>query len=211
LGLTRREFFFAGMAGGAVAAIGVLIPMSIASDGETVVVAPTTPPDTGTPPTTTAVTTTTMAPEVDASAAMVGFFPSITVTNLADLKEGVPINFDYPQVGQSNILVKMGEPVIGGVGPDEDIVAFSRICTHMGCTVPDYKHEYKVLGPCPCHYTTFDLIHGGVVSMGQATQNLPQVLLSVNDSGDVAADGVFRLVYGYANTLEGSQLVGDNT
>jgi arsenite oxidase small subunit len=211
LGLTRREFFFAGMAGGAVAAIGVLVPMSIASDDGVTVAAPTTAPPDTTAPATTTTTTTTMPPATDSSAAMVGFFPSVTVAQLSDLKEGVPVNFDYPQVGQSNILVKMGEPVIGGVGPDEDIVAFSRLCTHMGCTVPDYKHEHKVLGPCPCHFTTFDLVHGGVVSMGQATQNLPQVLLSVNDAGEVAADGVFRLVYGYANTLEGSQLVGDNS
>jgi len=209
LGVTRREFFFAGVAGGAVAAIGVLIPISIADRNNTPLAAPgTTTPPSGAPPTTT---TTTIAPDPGASAAMVGFFPSVTVTTLSDLKEGMPITFDYPQVGQSNILVKMGEPVIGGVGPDEDIVAFSRLCTHMGCVVPDYKHEHKVLGPCPCHYTTFDLVHGGVVAMGQATQNLPQILLSVNDAGDVAADGVFRLVYGYANTLEGSQLVGDNT
>ncbi len=210
MGVTRREFFFAGVAGGAVAAVGVLIPMSIADRNNTPPAAPgTTTPPSAAPPTTT--TTTTMAPDPDASAALVGFFPSVTVATLSDLKEGMPVTFDYPQVGQSNILVKMGEPVIGGVGPDEDIVAFSRLCTHMGCVVPDYKHEHKVLGPCPCHYTTFDLVHGGIVSMGQATQNLPQILLSVNDAGDVAADGVFRLVYGYANTLEGSQLVGDNT
>ncbi|GBE25048.1 MAG TPA: arsenate reductase (azurin) small subunit [Actinobacteria bacterium] len=209
MGVTRREFFFAGVAGGAVAAIGVLIPIAVADrDSTPPSAAGTTPPPPAAPPTTP---TTTIAPDPDASAAMVGFFPSVTVTTLSDLKEGMPITFDYPQVGQSNILVKMGEPVIGGVGPDDDIVAFSRLCTHMGCVVPDYKHEHKVLGPCPCHYTTFDLVHGGIVSMGQATQNLPQILLSVNDAGDVAADGVFRLVYGYANTLEGSQLVGDQT
>lgn len=104
----------------------------------------------------------------------------------------------------------MGEPVIGGVGPDEDIVAFSRICTHMGCPVGEYKHEYKALGPCPCHYTTFDLIHGGMVSLGQATQKLPQVLLTV-DGDSVVAGGLIRLVYGYDNSIEGGVLVGGTT
>lgn len=73
----------------------------------------------------------------------------------------MPVDFEYPLVGQKNILVKMGEEVIGGVGDGDDIVAFSRICTHMGCEIEDYRHDHKVLGPCPCHFSTFDLIHGG--------------------------------------------------
>jgi arsenite oxidase small subunit len=77
----------------------------------------------------------------------------------------------------------------------------------MGCAVSEYQHEYKVLGPCPCHYSTFDLVHGGMVTLGQATQNLPQLLLSVKDD-DLYADGVFRLVYGFDNTLQGGELVG---
>lgn len=139
--------------------------------------------------------------------AIVGVFPTLKVVSLSELQEGVPVFFDYPLEGQSNILVKMGEPVIGGVGPDDDIVAFSRICTHMGCPISEYQHEYKALGPCGCHYTTFDLIHGGMVAMGQATQNLPQVLLSV-DGDNVRAGGIVRLVYGYSNSLEGGKLVG---
>jgi arsenite oxidase small subunit len=139
--------------------------------------------------------------------AMVGVFPRVRVASLSELEVGVPASFDYPQIGQTNILVKMGEPVIGGVGPDEDIVAFSKLCTHMGCPISEYQHDYKVLGPCPCHYTTFDLIHGGMVTMGQATESLPQILLDV-DGDSVVAGGVFRLVYGYNNTLEGGELVG---
>ena len=45
-----------------------------------------------------------------------------------------------------------------------------------------------------------------MVTLGQATQNLPQVMLSVEDQ-DVYATGVIRLVYGYQNTLQGAQLV----
>ena len=139
--------------------------------------------------------------------ALVGVFPSVKVASLSELQDGVPVFFDYPLVGQANILVKMGEPVVGGVGPDEDIVAFSKICTHMGCPISEYQHDLKALGPCACHYTTFDLIHGGMVAMGQATQNLPQVLLDV-DGDSVMAGGLMRLVYGYSNSLEGGELVG---
>lgn len=180
--LTRREFLFLGGAAGAVVAVGVLVPITLTAEG--------TQDGTG------------------SSAALVGVFPTVRVAGLSGLEEGVPVMFDYPQVGQSNVLVKMGEPVIGGVGPDGDIVAFSRLCTHMGCTIHEYQHEYKILGPCPCHYSTFDLIHGGMVTLGQATQNLPQVLLNVVDD-DVYAGGVFRLVYGYDNTLQGGELVGE--
>jgi len=141
------------------------------------------------------------------TAALVGVFPPVKVASLSGLQDGVHVIFDYPQVGQSSILVKMGEPVIGGVGPGEDIVAFSRLCTHMGCAIPQYQHDYKILGPCPCHYSTFDLIHGGQVTLGQATQNLPQLLLSVSED-DVFATGVFRLVSGFDNTLQGGELVG---
>jgi len=180
LPLTRREFLFLGGATGAVLAIGVIVPIGIASR------------ETG---------------SEGSAAALVGVFPPVKVASLAELQEGVPVIFDYPQVGQSNILVKMGEPVIGGVGPDEDIVAFSRLCTHMGCAIPQYQHDHKILGPCPCHYSTFDLIHGGQVTLGQATQNLPQLLLDATDDGDIYATGVFRLVYGFDNTLQGGELV----
>ena len=102
--------------------------------------------------------------------------------------------------------VKLGEPVAVGSGPDGDIVAYSALCTHMGCVVSEYQPEHRALGPCPCHFSTFDLANNGMVVLGQATQNLPQVLLSV-EGEDVFATGVVRLVYGYANTLEGGQLV----
>ena len=58
-----------------------------------------------------------------------------------------------------------------------------------------------------CSFSTFDLVHNGQVTLGQATQNLPQVLLEV-DGDDVFATGVIRLIYGYANTLQGAEMVG---
>lgn len=134
-------------------------------------------------------------------------FPRLEVARLGDLQEAVPINFDYPLEGQGSVLVKTGRPAVGGVGPEEDIVAFSRICTHMGCELTEYQAEHGVLGPCSCHFSTFDLIHNAQVTLGQATQNLPQVLLQIEDD-KVYATGVIRLVYGYANTLAGAETGG---
>ena len=194
--LTRREFLLIGTTAGAVAAVGVVIPLTrVGTEGEA---APeTTPP--GTTPGTTPPTT---APP----AAVVSMFPKVRVAALSEVNATTPITFDYPQVGQANVLVKLDQPVAGGVGPDGDIVAYSSLCTHMGCQVTEYVPEHRALGPCPCHFSTFDLANNGMVTLGQATQNLPQVMLSV-EGEDVYATGVVRLVYGYQNTLQGGQLV----
>jgi arsenite oxidase small subunit len=49
---------------------------------------------------------------------------------------------------------------------------------------------------CPGHYSRFDCEKGGQQVWGQATQNLPQYALRVDDKGDVYADGVDELLYG---------------
>ncbi len=178
MALTRREFLFAGFAAGAVAAVGVVIPVSRLAGGQA----------------------------GDAPAAVVGFFRRLRVASVSDLASRDPVFFDYPLRGQANLIAKLGVPVSGGIGPDEDIVAFSRICTHMGCELTDYRPDQHVLGPCPCHFTTFDLAHDGQVVLGQATQNLPRVMLEI-EGDDVYATGLIRLVYGFQNTLAGAEMV----
>ena len=49
---------------------------------------------------------------------------------------------------------------------------------------------------CPCHYSRFDCEAGGQQVWGQATQNLPQYVLRVDDKGDIYAEGVDELLYG---------------
>ncbi len=190
--LTRREFILIGVAGGAVAAVGVIVPLSQMSNGEQIAVDGFS-----------SSTTTTLPPP---PSAVVGFFQKVKVASVGDVSITEPIKFDYPLQGQRNVLVKLGNPVSYGVGPDEDIVSFSSICTHMGCVLDEYKPEHNALGPCPCHFSTFDLANNGMVTLGQATQNLPQVLLSV-EGDDIFATGVVRLVYGFADTLQGAPMV----
>ena len=190
--LTRREFILIGVAGGAVAAVGVIVPLSQMSNGEQIAVDGLS----------SSTTTTLPSPP----SAVVGFFPKVRVASVGDVSITEPIKFDYPLQGQCNVLVKLGNQVSYGVGPDEDIVSFSSICTHMGCVLDEYKPEHNALGPCPCHFSTFDLANNGMVTLGQATQNLPQVLLSV-EGDDIFATGVVRLVYGFADTLQGAPMV----
>ncbi|WP_461027840.1 cytochrome bc1 complex Rieske iron-sulfur subunit [Streptomyces sparsus] len=72
----------------------------------------------------------------------------------------------------------------------EGIVAFSKICTHVGCPVSLYEQQtHHVL--CPCHQSTFDLSDGARVIFGPAGHPLPQLRISVNEDGFLAAQGDF--------------------
>jgi len=120
----------------------------------------------------------------------------LTVARLADLREGEPLWFDYPQAGCANVLVRLGMPAGGGIGPARDIVAFSARCTHLGGDLRGtLQAGEQVLGPCPRHLTVFDLTRHGVVLSGHATQSLPQVVLEL-DGERIRAIGMQGVVYG---------------
>lgn len=178
--MRRRDFVLGGAAAGALLATGVVVPLGfvLADDDD-------------------------IASGVDG--VEVAFYPRMRVGSLAALAGGEPQFFDYPLVGQSNIMVKLGQRAIGGVGEERDVVAFSNLCTHMGCPITDYVPEHLVLGPCSCHFTTFDLGRDGQPVLGQATQNLPRLLLEA-DGDDIYATGVFRLIAGYASNLSGVEV-----
>ena len=129
-------------------------------------------------------------------------YPRLRIASLADLLEGQPLDFQYPLQEHPNFVVKLGASALDGVGPDGDVVAFNYLCSHMGCPLKgQYNHDHKMLGPCPCHFSRFDLAKSGVMILGQATQSLPQILLEVK-SGDLYAVAVSGLVYGYRHNLE---------
>lgn len=141
-----------------------------------------------------------------ADARLVGSrYPASRIAALADLKLKQPKEFAYPNNAVVNILVKLGEPAGGGVGPLNDIVAFNATCTHMGGPVGAdvYKPAHNVLGPCPLHLTTFDLTRHGMVVSGHATESLPQIMLEIRD-GDIFAVGVMGLIFGYAENPHGA-------
>jgi ubiquinol-cytochrome c reductase iron-sulfur subunit len=73
----------------------------------------------------------------------------------------------------------------------EGIVAYSKICTHVGCPVSLYEQQtHHVL--CPCHQSTFDLSDGARVIFGPAGHALPQLKISVNKDGFLEAQGDFE-------------------
>ena len=121
-------------------------------------------------------------------------YPSNRLGNIKDLKANEPLDVSYPDENAPGVLLKMGKPVPGGAGPDGDIVGFTTICPHKGFPL-SYSASDSTFN-CPGHYSRFDAEAGGLQVWGQATQNLPQYTLRVDDKGDIYAEGVDELLYG---------------
>lgn len=122
-------------------------------------------------------------------------YPNHPVAKLSSLRENVPVAFTFPDAESPCALIKMGRATPGGVGPDNDLVAFSTMCTHMGCPV-SYDASSRTF-KCPCHYSLFDAEISGQMICGHATENLPQIVLQYDEkSQTVHAIGVRGKLYG---------------
>jgi ubiquinol-cytochrome c reductase iron-sulfur subunit len=64
----------------------------------------------------------------------------------------------------------------------DGILAYSKICTHVGCPISLWEQQTHHL-LCPCHQSTFDLADNGVVIFGPAARALPQLPLAVDEEG----------------------------
>ena len=126
-------------------------------------------------------------------------FPATRLASLSDLKVGQVSHANYPDEHSPVMIFKLGKSVPDGVGPDGDVVAYSSICTHLGCTVV-WRADTKVLS-CPCHFSSFDPARGGIMIVGQATTNLPQVILKV-ENGNLVATGMRGLIWGRQTNLQ---------
>ena len=121
-------------------------------------------------------------------------YPSNRLANIKDIPTNDPFDVAYPDADAPGVLLRLGKPVEGGVGPDGDIVGFSTICPHKGFAL-NYNAPDATFN-CPGHYSRFDAEAGGQQVWGQATQNLPQYALRVDDKGDIYAEGIDELLYG---------------
>jgi ubiquinol-cytochrome c reductase iron-sulfur subunit len=68
----------------------------------------------------------------------------------------------------------------------QGIVAYSKICTHVGCPIALYEQRTHHL-LCPCHQSTFDLADSGEVIFGPAARRMPQLPIGVNAEGYLVA------------------------
>jgi ubiquinol-cytochrome c reductase iron-sulfur subunit len=73
----------------------------------------------------------------------------------------------------------------------DGIVAYSKICTHVGCPVALYEQQTHHL-LCPCHQSQFDVSDGAKVIFGPAKRALPQLPISVDSEGYLIAQSDFH-------------------
>ncbi len=92
------------------------------------------------------------------------------------------------------ILVRMDPDQIRsqqGDGWDyQGILAYSKICTHVGCPIALYEQRTHHL-LCPCHQSTFDLADSGDVIFGPAARRMPQLPIGVDEEGFLVARSDF--------------------
>ena len=79
---------------------------------------------------------------------------ALAAKNLSIPKGEVPVN-------ATKDLMFGATPIIILDVPDKGYLAFSKVCTHLGCLVKFDKERQEFI--CPCHAGTFDL-EGNVVS-----------------------------------------------
>ncbi|WP_062351519.1 cytochrome bc1 complex Rieske iron-sulfur subunit [Herbidospora yilanensis] len=77
----------------------------------------------------------------------------------------------------------------------DGIVAYSKICTHVGCPAALYEQTtHHIL--CPCHQSTFDATDGAKVIFGPAARPLPQLPIGVDGQGYLIAQADFDVPVG---------------
>lgn len=90
---------------------------------------------------------------------------------------------------------------------DQGFVAYSAICTHLGCTVgwensdeeppnvsPDKAEGASAL--CPCHLSSFDVYRGAEVEGGPASRPVPQIGVEVAESEEIQLTSDFEAEIG---------------
>jgi len=72
----------------------------------------------------------------------------------------------------------------------DDNIAYSKLCTHLGCPVGLYEQQtHKLL--CPCHQSQFLVTEHARPVFGPAARNLAQLALTVDDQGHLRAQHDF--------------------
>ena len=95
------------------------------------------------------------------------------------------------------ILVRMNPEDLNWTSAEREswsyqgIVAYSKICTHVGCPVALYEQQTHHL-LCPCHQSQFDLENECKVIFGPAARALPQLPITVDSEGYLVAASGFN-------------------
>jgi ubiquinol-cytochrome c reductase iron-sulfur subunit len=82
------------------------------------------------------------------------------------------------RISNENFVTQKGRETWGPHG----YLAYSKLCTHLGCPVGLYEQELQLL-VCPCHQSMFNVTNGAIPQFGPAPRPLPQLPLYVDASG----------------------------
>ena len=80
---------------------------------------------------------------------------------------------------------------------NDELIAYSKVCTHAGCPVGLYREQDGALF-CPCHQSTFAAARGAIPTFGPTARALPQLPLGVDEEGFLIALDDFQAPVGPA-------------
>ena len=95
------------------------------------------------------------------------------------------------RVQDSNLVTAKGRESWAPAG----YVAYSKLCTHLGCPVGLYETQLELL-VCPCHQSMFNVRNGAVPQFGPAPRPLPQLALYFDDNGYLRAQAPYDQAVG---------------
>jgi ubiquinol-cytochrome c reductase iron-sulfur subunit len=86
------------------------------------------------------------------------------------------------RISNENFVTQKGRESWGPKG----YVAYSKLCTHLGCPVGLYEQQLQLL-VCPCHQSMFNVTNGALPQFGPAPRPLPQLPLYIDAEGYLRA------------------------
>ncbi len=108
----------------------------------------------------------------------------------------IRMHHDQAEVFQAR-PINQGTKKNGGQARWNEYVAYSKICSHLGCPVSLYEQETgRIL--CPCHQSQFDIAKDAKPVFGPATRSLAALPITVDDEGYFIAKSDYREAVGPA-------------
>jgi nitrite reductase/ring-hydroxylating ferredoxin subunit len=104
-------------------------------------------------------------------------YPARKIEGAEQLIVGSSLYFEYPTRNDPAVLLRSAEG---------EYVAYSRKCSHAGCSV-EFDSQRRCL-KCPCHQGAFDA-RMGLVVFGPPRRPLDQIVLQMRAGGQVWAIG----------------------